>query len=860
MLPVSGNPTPDYHMLIPPQSKLLSIRRSRLIEVSYIIRLTLNNTITLDVPLNIINFLSIDPPPSLNLTMPANAMTATDSSRIEMAVDSSVRANEDFGGKQARYSGQTEESKMEILISERSSSRASKTKSQVFYPKDRQRAESIYQEDERRTPRASPRIMPEPPSPYNKPRPLSMSSLPAEPATPATSSFRPPFSKRESTASYFSAVASLAENEDLEGVEARRRHGRQMSLAALTAKPNVGPDEDITPEDSPAVTPQSGTFAPSVSLTATVEDSGHHELEEAERDLEFVRRVSAEYQQDPSEEHQSSFERDSESRFLEEELQEETGYRSRQSVFGSEASHGSGLDHHGDLLEPDNSVETVQNATAPAQDNSHSTDSASPFRLSTQSLEMLQEEETAHGGNTHLDVSTREQRHGSIAASAISGVSGVETEIGQVVQAIRRDLSIRQTPANGKEALEFRLQQARSRDSCISSGPVQSNSFAPPYLIPPQVGRRPSASPSWIRKDSFLLPSMSASRANSIAVETIIEQDDPSGSDVQLAKVEGTLEATAPAVELAAVISDPREAQSSAFSPAQKPLRIVTPVDGISESPGLTPSIAEESASSHGGSRASTPRQETWDTEDEDALQVVDEVPAPLSPTDRALEQLMLEADETMASLGLDSVSRKNVGLRYSSSKDFNRMSAPRSPAGPRQRNSFSSTAPGSPLSQYSESLDHGHELQRSPESTPVKEQTTPTRRSHTAILGAARNRFSNRTSGTSHTTDYMTHSPGSSISSQHMVVTPGRYHQREFEGQYHLEDIPEIRSMASDPSLRKKAADERSITSISTSATTMGAGFLERKSSGHVFPYSQQMTGYTSQQLRPINSRSDEY
>lgn len=778
-----------------------------------------------------------------------------------MAVDSSVRTNGDFGGKQARYSGQTEESKMEILVSERSSSRASKTRSQVFYPKDRQRAESIYQEDEKRTPRASPRIMPEPPSPYNKPRPLSLSSLPAEPATPATSTFRPPFSKRESTASYFSAVASLAENEDLRVVEARRRHGRQMSLAALTAKPVMDQDEDVTSDESPAVTPQSGTFAPSISHTATVEDSRHHELEEAERDLEFVRRVSAEYQQDSSAGHQSLFERDSASRFLEEELKEETEYRSRHSEFGSQESHGSGLNHHEGLLEPDHSAETLQNGTSPVQDNSHSTNSASPFRLSTQSLEMLQPEEAEHDRDTELGKSIREQRHGSIAAFAMSGVSGVETEIGQVVQAIRRDLSIRQTPANGKEALEFRLRQARSRDSSIDSGPVRSNSLAPPLLIPPPIGRRPSASPSWTRKDSFLSPSMSAPRANAIAVDTIIEQDDPSISDVQLAETEGTLEATVvPSVELAAGISDPRAGQSPASSPARQPLRIVTPVDGISESPGLTPSIAEESASSHGGSRASTPRQETWDSEDEDALQVVDDGPAPLSPTDRALEQLMLEADETMASLGLDSVSRKNVGLRYSSNKDFNRTSAPRSPAGPRQRNSFSSTAPGSPLSQYSESLDHGHELRRSPESTPVKEQTTPTRRSHTAILGAARNRFSNRTSGTSHTTDYMTHSPGSSISSQHMIVTPGRYHQREFEGQYHLEDIPEIRSMASDPSLGKKAADERSITSISTSATTMGAGFLERKSSSRVFPYSQQMTGYTNQQLRPINSRSDEY
>jgi hypothetical protein len=111
---------------------------------------------------------------------------------------------------------------------------------------------------------------------------------------------------------------------------------------------------------------------------------------------------------------------------------------------------------------------------------------------------------------------------------------------------------------------------------------------------------------------------------------------------------------------------------------------------------------------------------------------------------------------------------------------------------------------------------------------TPIKEQITPTRRSHTAILGAARNRFSNRTSGTSHTTDYLTHSPGSSIQSHHVVMTPGRQNNRDWEaGQHSLEDIPEVKSMASDPSLRKKDVDRRSIDST-TSASSLERMMLE--------------------------------
>lgn len=833
------------------QSKLLSIRRSRLVEVSYIIRLTLNNTITLDVPLNIINFLSIDPPPSLNLSMPAANMTATDSSRIEMAVDSSVRANEDFGGKQARYSAHSEESRMEILISERSSSRASKTKSQIFYPKDRQRPESIYQEDEKTTPKQSHIAMPEPIVPFNKPRPSSMSSLPSEPATPG---FRPPFSKRGSTASYYSAVASLAENEDLGVVEAHRRHGRQMSLAALTAKPMADQEDGISPEESRVATPQSATYAPSVSLTTSIEDSGHQELEEAERDLEFVRRVSGDHQQAQSVGHQSLFGRDSESPFLEGELKDDTGYRSRYTEFGSDDSHGSGVDSLPKSLHSNGHIHPSESVSGAVEDDINLAD---PSRNSADKLEVPQADGADPECEPAYTTETLEQHHDSTATSAMSGVDGAETEIGQVVQAIRRDLSIRQAPLNGKEALQLRLRQARSPGPSIGREPSRT-----------AFGQRSSASGAEGRKDVFLSsPINSPLRARSTAVKTIYEQDDPANSAVQtsIKKLSGAT-TTSSAVET----SNPIEGQTpeSGLS-TSKPLRITTPVEGISESPGLTPSIAEESASSHDGSRASTPGQE-GDTDDDGDLQVVNEIPESTSPTDHALEQLMLEADETMASLGLDSLSRKNVGLKYPLNKDLystNRFrdnpTAPRSPAGPRQRNSFTSSAPGSPLSQYSQSLDHGQEMHRSPEperAPLMMEQTTPTRRSHTAILGGARNRYSNRTSGTSHTTDYMTHSPGSSVNSQHMIMTPGRHYPREFEGQYHLEDIPEIRTTASNPSFGRKEADQSSITSMSTSATMMGTMLLERKSSSHVFPYSKQMTGYTSQQLRPKNSLSDEY
>ncbi|WWC86006.1 uncharacterized protein L201_000877 [Kwoniella dendrophila CBS 6074] len=51
----------DLSLQIPPG--MLSIRRTRLIEVQYTLRVTVNGSIYVDVPVQLINFLSIDPPP-----------------------------------------------------------------------------------------------------------------------------------------------------------------------------------------------------------------------------------------------------------------------------------------------------------------------------------------------------------------------------------------------------------------------------------------------------------------------------------------------------------------------------------------------------------------------------------------------------------------------------------------------------------------------------------------------------------------------------------------------------------------------------------------------------------------------------
>ncbi|WWC99400.1 hypothetical protein V866_006303 [Kwoniella sp. B9012] len=51
----------DLSLQVPPG--MLSIRRTRLIEVQYTLRVTVNGSIYVDVPVQLINFLSIDPPP-----------------------------------------------------------------------------------------------------------------------------------------------------------------------------------------------------------------------------------------------------------------------------------------------------------------------------------------------------------------------------------------------------------------------------------------------------------------------------------------------------------------------------------------------------------------------------------------------------------------------------------------------------------------------------------------------------------------------------------------------------------------------------------------------------------------------------
>ncbi|CAK9785307.1 hypothetical protein CC85DRAFT_265886 [Cutaneotrichosporon oleaginosum] len=66
-----------WDMSVPIPTGMISIPRSKLVEISYVLRVTLNNSIFVDVPIELINFLSVDPPP-----MPSDARRA----RVRMAV------------------------------------------------------------------------------------------------------------------------------------------------------------------------------------------------------------------------------------------------------------------------------------------------------------------------------------------------------------------------------------------------------------------------------------------------------------------------------------------------------------------------------------------------------------------------------------------------------------------------------------------------------------------------------------------------------------------------------------------------------------------------------------------------------
>ncbi|BEJ10829.1 hypothetical protein CspHIS471_0102510 [Cutaneotrichosporon sp. HIS471] len=66
-----------WDMSVPIPTGMISIPRSKLVEIAYVLRVTLNNSIFVDVPLELINFLSVDPPP-----MPSDARRA----RVRMAV------------------------------------------------------------------------------------------------------------------------------------------------------------------------------------------------------------------------------------------------------------------------------------------------------------------------------------------------------------------------------------------------------------------------------------------------------------------------------------------------------------------------------------------------------------------------------------------------------------------------------------------------------------------------------------------------------------------------------------------------------------------------------------------------------
>ena len=92
---------------------MISIRRTRLIEVMYTLRVTVNNSIYVDLPVTLINFLSIDPPPmpgdGFRIAHPPIQQPATDTGRYgrpqtsRMGSDTSVSS----GGNPAKASSTT---------------------------------------------------------------------------------------------------------------------------------------------------------------------------------------------------------------------------------------------------------------------------------------------------------------------------------------------------------------------------------------------------------------------------------------------------------------------------------------------------------------------------------------------------------------------------------------------------------------------------------------------------------------------------------------------------------------------------------------------------------------------------------
>lgn len=569
----------------------LTIPRTKLIEVEYSIRVTLNGSIYVDMPIKIVNFLSLDPPPSAQAPVTRPVVQG-------LAISQQVPAEHRPEAVQA----------LQVPEPQRT---------MVPSPVDPKRYSQPFSLDELSYYEHSPDVA--------RPQRHTMTSIEMG---PEASMKRPPHSRTDTdSSSYLAAVASpVGTEEDMARMEEHRRRGRQMSLAAI-AQETVVEDENeaVASEGHSEATPvpSQAEFVPSKASSVVVTSPVLQQEdinEEAEADLDAARAAMEQEQMEDAEE----------------------------------------------------SVEETEQTREPEEETPSTTSRA----------------RWAHIAQTR-----------SVMGSVASGASNVETEIGQVVNAIRRDLTILRESRRGSQASQATAPPSSSLDRVRSTG-VRSNSMVDIYAD----RRRPSMPNMAVRKASAdgIPPSAARQRLEERMANLAALANDSTrrtSEPALLARRRGT-------------------GVSSIHLDSTSHLDVEPPT----EQPELAPSIAPDSASEDTVSRASTPTSSHEVHQDNEPFAADMQVDwgAKARPALRKSISDFSHVQDTLAS-PTSSVSRA-----------LGQLSPRAMPVGPRTKSATPLTTEASSPRRPIVAIPENGQLQ-----VPSTDSGRRIRKSHTSVLGA---------------------------------------------------------------------------------------------------------------------------
>ncbi|WWD16338.1 hypothetical protein CI109_100764 [Kwoniella shandongensis] len=509
----------DMSIQVPPG--MLSIRRTRLIEVQYILRVTLNGTIYVDLPIQLINFLSIDPPPmpsdsasrlvsapiSQSARAPGDMGIGADGQPLKVGINYDVYQQQQQRGvgsqqDQSRPLGQRYDSNF-TLDSAAGPARASSTTLHIdaLLQAGRARAEAEAQaqgqggrrgsHDSGHTEITTKQRPMSIGSAYTAERGAERSSRPASimSRTRSNPNLRPKGARGMSFQQSGKSDARSVFSDDLEEEEeeedaqemdkavlaARMAQGRQRSLAIIhhdlsrEARDAFGgadqedilspgretpPDGEFRPCDTPSEevynmvgdTPESKAEAEArTPLTVAVSVESHPGLEVIEGDAEsqsnHVEHLHQHQDQDQEDDgqHEEMVEKHN---GLGVELGDETVLENMVPEDREELEEVMSQQGHGDD-QPDHDANQYDYAEeVESEDEDIEADVYSP---AFQRLPFLNPGETSMLSRDQHIAQTRSM-YGSFANSAVSGVSEQESEVGQVYQATKRNVSVRLPP------------------------------------------------------------------------------------------------------------------------------------------------------------------------------------------------------------------------------------------------------------------------------------------------------------------------------------------------------------------------------------------------------------------------------